>query len=85
MIEGRAGLTGLDDAVQNWESGIELIMQRVTFYRNFGSYYTGALAVFNAWPLSILSTNTDFVHNVSSHDIAAVWVAFFSRWQRYRC
>ena len=22
---------------------------------------------------------------VSRHDIAAVWVAFFSRWQRYRC
>ena len=22
---------------------------------------------------------------VSCHDIAAVWVAFFSRWQRYRC
>ena len=23
--------------------------------------------------------------SVSRHDIAAVWVAFFSRWQRYRC
>ena len=22
---------------------------------------------------------------VSRHDIAAIWVAFFSRWQRYRC
>ena len=22
---------------------------------------------------------------VSCHDIAAIWVAFFSRWQRYRC
>ena len=24
-------------------------------------------------------------HYVSRHDIAAVWAAFFSRWQRYRC
>ena len=23
--------------------------------------------------------------DVSRHDIAATWVAFFSRWQRYRC
>ena len=23
--------------------------------------------------------------DVSRHDIAAIWVAFFSRWQRYRC
>ena len=23
--------------------------------------------------------------HVSCHDIAAIWVAFFSRWQRYRC
>ena len=23
--------------------------------------------------------------SVSCHDIAAIWVAFFSRWQRYRC
>ena len=22
---------------------------------------------------------------VSCHDIAAIWVAFFLRWQRYRC
>ena len=22
---------------------------------------------------------------VSRHNIAAIWVAFFSRWQRYRC
>ena len=22
---------------------------------------------------------------MSCHDIAAIWVAFFSRWQRYRC
>ena len=28
-----------------------------------------------------------FVHNgdVSRHDIAGIWVAFFSRCQRYRC
>ena len=24
-------------------------------------------------------------YGVSRHDIAATWVAFFSRWQRYRC
>ena len=32
--------------------------------------------------------NSSFVWTggeVSRHDIAAIWVAFFSRWQRYRC
>ena len=27
----------------------------------------------------------DILSLVSCHDIAAIWVAFFSRWQRYRC
>ena len=26
-----------------------------------------------------------FISGVSCHDIAGIWVAFFSRWQRYRC
>ena len=25
------------------------------------------------------------IFDVSRHDIAAIWVAFFSGWQRYRC
>ena len=27
----------------------------------------------------------DSIDQVSCHEIAAIWVAFFSRWQRYRC
>ena len=27
----------------------------------------------------------DILSLVSCHDIAAIWVAFFSRWQRYHC
>ena len=40
-----------------------------------GKYPAGAS------PFGIL----DMVGNVSCHDIAAIWVAFFSRCQRYRC
>ena len=29
--------------------------------------------------------NVYAIHGVSRHDIAAIWVAFFSGWQRYRC
>ena len=28
---------------------------------------------------------SETVGTVSCHDIAAIWVAFFSTWQRYRC
>ena len=30
-------------------------------------------------------TNVPRFSAVRRHDIAAIWVAFFSRWQRYRC
>ena len=29
--------------------------------------------------------NASSLAEVSRHDVAGIWVAFFSRWQRYRC
>ena len=36
----------------------------------------------NTWLLRQTGNST---YGVSRHDIAATWVAFFSRWQRYCC
>ena len=40
-------------------------------------------------PVSVVKSQTVFkrgdVGHVSCHDIAGIWVAFFSRCQRYRC
>ena len=33
----------------------------------------------------LMQERTDAQGQVSRHDIAAIWVAFFSRWRRYRC
>ena len=37
QVDGRAGMTLLDPAVQNWESGVELTVSGCTFFRNFCS------------------------------------------------
>ena len=39
---------------------------------------------FNALTFAQAGVSPDRLH-VSRHDIAAIWVAFFSRCQRYRC
>jgi len=47
------------------------------------SYYPDASLFESA--LSMAETLSSDLGIVSWHDIAAIWVAFFSRWQRYRC
>ena len=56
------------------ESGIAITMLACTFYRNFASYGLGAFYVFDVWPLVGVVDGTDFIHNVSHHNI---WVASF--------
>ena len=60
MIDGRGGMTGLDPAVQNWESGVEFTVLRSTFFRNTCGYRGGALATWDVWPL---------VHTVEATDV----------------
>ena len=63
MIEGRAGLTGLDDAVQNWESGIELTVLRCTFFRNFCAVSA----------LQSLLTRCSLANHESIRDLSGAW------------
>ena len=71
-IDGRAGKVGLDPAVQNWDSAIDLTVLRSTFFRNFCNYFGGALAALEVWPLTATFDANDFVHNdalIAQHDI----------------
>ena len=63
FIDGRAGYVGLDPAVQNWESGIDLTVLRCTFFRGFSWMpgFTAGIAVLDAWPFVGKVDETDFV------------------------
>ena len=61
FIDGRAGYVGLDPAVQNWESGIDLTVLRCTFFRGFSGFMTGGIMVMDAWPFVGKVDETDFV------------------------
>ena len=61
FIDGRAGYVGLDPAVPNWESGIDLTVLRSTFFRNFATFTSGGLTLFDAWPFVGKVDETDFV------------------------
>ena len=58
--------------VQNWESGMDVVMVRCNFFRNFCPYYGGALVIYNAWPHTFSADAVDFVQNdglIALHDM----------------
>ena len=66
FIDGRASkVVGPDPAVQNRESGIHLTVLRCIFFRNFASWFTGALGVWDVWPLAGTVSEVDFIHGDS--------------------
>ena len=66
MIDGRASkVLGPDLAVQNRESGIHLTVLRCIFYRNFASWFTAGLGVWDVWPLAGSVSEVDFIHSDS--------------------
>ena len=64
-INGRAGMTGLDPSIQNWESGIDLTVLRCTFFRNLCVFSDAGLSVWDVWPMAATVTDTDFVRTDS--------------------
>ena len=60
-IDGRNGMVGLDPAVQNSESGIDLTILRSTFFRNFSPNTDAGLTVVDVWPMTATVTDSDFV------------------------
>jgi len=63
VIDGRGGMPLGDPPVQNWDSAIALTVERCTFYANFCGLWVAALAVLNAWPLTSVVRDTDYIHN----------------------
>ena len=44
------------------DSGIALTVKACTFFRNY-AYFCGSLSVIDAWPLTSLYADTDFLHS----------------------
>ena len=59
---------------------VDVFIDSFKAFERQGASKLADASVCSVWcPLCVLATL------VSRHDIAAIWVAFFSRWQRYRC
>ncbi len=49
MIDGRGAMPGVDGESQNWDSGIDVTLERVLFFRNWAGSVAGAMCVNNPW------------------------------------
>ena len=61
----RRGAHPVLESAQNWESGIELTISSCTFFRNFASVGMGAMSIYDAWPLVLVDTGSDYIHSES--------------------